>query len=274
MRTTFITGCDSGFGHNLAKYLLARGERVVATDPNVTGLADRISPKATDRLLVLPLDVRDESAVQQAVSAALAWSPIDVLVNNAGIALFCAQEEADLDLVSQMFDVNVLGPARVSRALLPTLRQRAGTIVQLSSVAGRTVFPESGFYAATKYALEAMSEALFQEACTFGVRMRLIEPGSFATRFLERASQLSPPRYPASPYATVRQTWDAKKQEALASPQDPSLVVEAIVASLDRSTPFERVVVGADATQILAERERLGPDGWSLSAAAKVGLDR
>jgi NAD(P)-dependent dehydrogenase (short-subunit alcohol dehydrogenase family) len=274
MRTTFITGCDSGFGHNLAKYLLARGERVVATDPNVTGLADRISPKATDRLLVLPLDVRDESAVQQAVSAALAWSPIDVLVNNAGIALFCAQEEADLDLVSQMFDVNVLGPARVSRALLPTLRQRAGTIVQLSSVAGRTVFPESGFYAATKYALEAMSEALFQEACTFGVRMRLIEPGSFATRFLERASQLSPPRDPASPYATVRQTWDAKKQEALASPQDPSLVVEAIVASLDRSTPFERVVVGADATQILAERERLGPDGWSLSAAAKVGLDR
>ena len=102
---------------------------------------------------------------------------VDVLVNNAGYAVFATQEEADLEQIRDLFDVNVLGPARTTQAFLPSLRDRRGVVVQLSSVAGRMTFPESGFYAATKHALEAMSHALLCEAGPMGVRVRVIQPG-------------------------------------------------------------------------------------------------
>lgn len=270
MITAFVTGCASGFGFYLARRLLGLGHRVVATDADVGGLAERIGP--SDRLLVLALDVRSTEAVRAAADAAIAWSPPDLLVNNAGYAIFGTQEEADLEAIRDLFDVNVLGPARLTQALLPVLRERRGTIVQLSSVAGRTVFPESGFYAATKHAIEAMSEALFQETCTFGVRVRLIEPGSFDTGFLARAVLASQPRDPASPYAPLQPRWDARKFGVLERPQDPMLVVDAIVASLDDPAPFRRVPVGPDARRILDLRDALPPDVWTMLAAERNGF--
>ena len=197
---------------------------------------------------------------------------IDLLINNAGIAVFGSQEETDLDKIRDLFEVNVFGPIRVTKALLPSLRRNQGTIVQLSSVAGRTVFPESGFYAATKYAIEAMSEALFQETSTFGIRLRLIEPGAFATRFQEHAQEASPPRVDDSPYADLWDLWDQRKNETLEPPQNPDLVVEAIIASLADPRPWLRVPVGADAERILALRDTLGADPWSTFAAERNGL--
>lgn len=268
MPTAFITGCATGFGHLLAARLLASGWRVVATDPSTERWPAALGAPR-DQLQIHAVDVRDGAAVAAAAAAA---GDVDLLVNNGGYALFATQEEGDPEAVRDLFDVNVLGVVRVTRALLPALRRTRGTVVQLSSVAGRTAFPESGFYAATKHAVEALSEALFQEVCTFGIRVRLVEPGSFETQFLATAAAASPEPPPGSPYAHLRGIWAARKDEVLEPPQDPRLVVEAILESLDDPVPFRRVVVGPDSERILALREALGPDAWARLGAVRNGL--
>jgi NAD(P)-dependent dehydrogenase (short-subunit alcohol dehydrogenase family) len=276
MHRAFLTGCGSGFGHRLAARLLSLGHQVVATDPDIDGLAEALcgqDPAARTRLTVLALDVRDRAQVASVTAKATAGGPIDLLVNNAGVAVFGSQEEVSLDAVRDMFEVNVFGAVAVTQALLPSLRSTSGTVVQLSSVAGRVVLPESGFYAASKHALEALSEALFQETCSTGVRVRLIEPGSFATRFLERAQANSPERNPSSPYSSVHGLWDARRTALLEPPQDPERVVDAIVASLADPAPFQRVVVGDDAERMLAVRAAIPADSWSQLAALPLGLD-
>lgn len=267
MRTHFITGCATGFGRGLAERLLAAGDRVVATDPDPDTLAPLRGPNA----LLLRLDVRSDEQVRAAVDAAVGWSPPDVLVNNGGYAIFGTQEEADLEAIRDLFDVNVLGVGRVTQALLPTIRERSGVIVQLASVAGRTAFPESGWYAATKHAVEAMSEALYQEVCTFGVRVRLVEPGSFDTCFLSTAQARSLPRDPASPYVALREVWDPRKLDVLEDPQHRSAVVDTIVRSLDDPRPYLHLPVGPDSERILATREALGPTRWGVLQGIRNG---
>lgn len=271
MHTVFVTGCASGFGFHLARRLLALGHRVVATDPHLGTWVPALDARDPARLLALALDVRDAAQVADVSARALAWGAVDVLVNNAGYAVFGTQEEADLEAVRRLFDVNVLGVGRVTQALLPSIRANRGVVVQLSSVAGRTVFPESGWYAATKYAVEAMSEALFQETSAFGVRVRLIQPGSFATGFQARATAESRPRDPASPYASQHALWDARKTAVLESPQDPAAVAEAIVQSLEDPAPMRRIPVGPDALRIVGLRDALGPDAWSSLAGDRAG---
>lgn len=272
MKRAFITGCASGFGNALTRELLKQDYEVIASDIDVDALMNSFEDiEDHPWLRMLHIDVRNEEQVRKGLANI---GEIDLLVNNAGVAVFGTQEETDLSLVRDLFDVNVFGAMRVTKALLPNLRARAGVIVQLSSVAGRTVFPESGFYAATKHAIEALSEALFQETCTFGIRLRLIEPGSFATRFLKHAEQASPPRQPDSPYAALHDTWDARKWETLEQPQDPQLVVRAIVDSLDDPSPWMRIPVGLDAVRILQLRDSLSPDAWSRLAGVRNGLQQ
>jgi NAD(P)-dependent dehydrogenase (short-subunit alcohol dehydrogenase family) len=167
----------------------------------------------------------------------------------------------------------VFGLVRVTRALLPSLRRTHGTIVQLSSVAGRTVFPESGFYAATKHAVEAISEALVQEVGPHGVRIRVVEPGQFDTRFQENAAKVSPVLDETSAYAAQRATWRARRLDVLEPPQPADLVVDAIVRSLTDPAPFRRIPVGRDAERILALREALGAEAWGRLSADRNGLD-
>ncbi len=268
MPTAFVTGCASGFGHALTAELLAAGWRVVATDPSVEDWPARLGAPRPE-LTVLALDVRDERAVR---AAAAAVSHVDLLVNNAGVAAFGPQEELDLERVREMFEINVLGPARVTQALLPALRRARGMLVQISSVAGKVAFAGSGFYAATKHALEAMTEALVQETAPFGIRIRLVQPGSFATRLQERAAEVSPPPGPTSPYAELSTMWEARLADVLDAPQDPRRVAQAILRSWDDPAPFARIVVGADAARILALREALGPDAWARLIADRHGL--
>ncbi|MEQ1570760.1 MAG: SDR family oxidoreductase, partial [Myxococcota bacterium] len=269
MYTAFVTGAGSGFGRATTRRLLEAGHRVVASDLAVDGWERGLG--GGDHLWVAPLDVRDGAAVARLAAEVLARWPVDVVVNNAGYGLFGAQEELPTEAFAALLDVNVLGPARVTRALLPSLRATGGVVVQLASVAGRTVFPESGFYAASKHALEAMSEALVQEVAPFGVRVRVIEPGSFDTRFLARAAEVSPPAPTDSPYAAARVRWTAARQEVLEPPQDPELVAAAIVASLDDPAPYRRIPVGPDAERILALRDALGPHAWTRLAADRAG---
>jgi NADP-dependent 3-hydroxy acid dehydrogenase YdfG len=270
MKTALITGCASGFGNALAATLITKGWSVYATDPRDVKDWDAPMPEGPGEAHIRVLDV---TKPDQVAAATADIDTLDLLVNNGGYAVFGTQEETDLAVVQAQFDVNVIGVARVTQAALPALRRAAGTVVQLSSVAGRTVFPESGFYAATKYAVEAMSEALFQECCTFGVKVRLIEPGSFATRFLETAIARSPEPPPISVYAPLRARWMQRKFSMLEAPQDPMLVVNAIIGSLADPSPFLRVPVGPDAERILLTRDLLGADDWSLLAAERNGLE-
>lgn len=267
MHRVFITGCSSGFGAGTARALLAAGHQVYATDPDLGALSTLESLGAR----VLRLDLREPESIRRAVDVALDEAPPTALVNNGGFAVFATQEEGDVDQMRDLFDVNVFGAARVTQALLPQLRACAGTIVQLSSVAGRTVFPESGWYAATKHALEAMSDALYQETCTFGVRVRLIEPGSFDTGFLPAAIAASPPQDPGSPYAHLHPVWSERKVDLLEPPQDPSAVVAAIVAALDDPRPFYRQPVGPDAVRMIGLKRELGADAATRLAGQRNG---
>ncbi|MEO0605323.1 MAG: SDR family oxidoreductase, partial [Myxococcota bacterium] len=245
-------------GFAITRRLLAQGWNVVATD-RTTGdwPADLGAPRP--ELRVLSMDVRNDADVRAAAREA---GPVDLLVNNAGIAVFGTQEESDLASVHDMFDVNVLGSARVTQALLPALRASRGTVVQISSLAGKAVFPESGFYAATKHAVEAMAEALIQETAPLGLRVRLVEPGNYATRLQQTAAAASGEVPPDSPYAALRPVWDARRESVLQTPGDPDEVAEALVASLDQPDRFLRVVVGPDAQDILGLRRGIGGDAF------------
>jgi NADP-dependent 3-hydroxy acid dehydrogenase YdfG len=264
MPSIFITGCATGFGSGLARHYLAAGWRVIATDRSVETLAPLLAlPGASDRLLTLQVDVCNPEQVQAAADKASAWGPVDVLVNNAGHAVFGTIEESDLTAVAQMFEVNVMGLARMTQALLPALRESSGTVVNLSSVAGRMAFPESGYYAATKHAVEAISDALYAEVAGFGMRVIVIEPGSFDTQFLPTADALSLPRDENGPYAAHQPVWDAAKQAVLEPPQDPSMVVGAIVRAVARPFRFQRVEVGPDCIRILSVLEALKPSSFT-----------
>lgn len=255
-----VTGAGSGFGAAIASALLARGDRVVGADLDV-GHLRRVHGGAAG-FEAVQLDLREPGSVSTAAREILAGGGVDALVNNAGYAVFGTLDDADLDAVAAMLDANVLGQVRVTRPLLPALRVARGTIVYVSSVAGRMVFPESGFYAASKHALEAVAEGTFVENAADGVRVAVVEPGAFATGFAERARRASRPRPEGGPHAGRYARWDARKQAMLAPPQDPSLVAAAVLGALDGGPAFQRVVVGDDARAILDERRVLGDDAW------------
>jgi NAD(P)-dependent dehydrogenase (short-subunit alcohol dehydrogenase family) len=265
VRRIVVTGAGSGFGAAIARRLLDRGDAVVGTDVEAGAVIAACGARGA--LEAHPLELREPGGVAAACGAITAAGPVHGVVCNAGYAVFGAIDDADLDSVAAMLDANLLGQVRVLRGLLPALRATRGSVVLLSSVAGRMAFPESGFYAASKHGLEAIGEALFLENADHGLRVALVEPGAFATGFGARAARSSRPRPSDGPHAAAYRRWDAEKASRLAAPQDPSLVADAVLAALDGGPAFQRVVVGSDAAAILAHRGSLGEDAWVRSYA-------
>ena len=183
-KTWFITGASRGFGRIWAEAALKRGDQVTATARKLADVAD-LKQRFGDQVLPLALDVTNSEQVQQVVEQAHAhFGRLDILVNNAGTSLFAATEEASDDQIRSLFDANYLGMVRVLRAALPQLReQRSGHILGVSSGLGITTLPMIGFYCATKWAVEALHEALAQEVKAFGIKVTLVEPGAYATDF-------------------------------------------------------------------------------------------
>jgi NAD(P)-dependent dehydrogenase (short-subunit alcohol dehydrogenase family) len=179
-----VTGCSSGLGRAIAEEVLASGNRVVVTARSIDS-ARAIALQFPDRALALAVDVTDPAAVEAAVSTADAWSGgIDVLVNNAAYGLYGAVEEVSDDEMLRLFQTNVFGVARLTRAVLPGMRdRRQGTIVNIGSIAGIVGTPGNGFYAASKFALEGLSEALQTEVGPLGIRVILLEPSGIRTNF-------------------------------------------------------------------------------------------
>jgi NAD(P)-dependent dehydrogenase (short-subunit alcohol dehydrogenase family) len=187
-RTWFITGGSSGVGHELARRALQRDDRVVATARNTAPLADLVSD-FPGQVLAVELDVRNEDAARLAVKRAIqAFGGIDVVVNSAGYGVFGAVEEVTDEQARAIFDTNVFGVLNVLRAALPVLRgQRAGHVVQMSSLFGHMSFPGTGVLAATKHAVVGLTQALAHELNPLGIRFTLIEPGGLNTPFMSNA---------------------------------------------------------------------------------------
>ncbi|WP_211104223.1 SDR family NAD(P)-dependent oxidoreductase [Azospirillum sp. Sh1] len=197
-RVWLVTGCSTGFGRHIAGHLLDIGQKVVVTarkPHQIQDLARR------GDALILPLDVTDPAQTRDAVQQAEArFGRVDVLVNNAGIGYFAAVEESDEALVRAMFDVNLFGAASTIRAVLPGMRRRrSGTIVNLTSVGGLEGFPAVGFYCATKYAVEGLSDSLRIETAPLGIHVMTVSPAPSA-----RNGPVPPSRRPAPSPTTTR----------------------------------------------------------------------
>ena len=178
----FISGCSSGFGRELVRVVLDHGNRVVATARNIAALSEF---SANANALIAALDVTDPAQIAQVVAQATAhFGSIDVLVNNAGYLYFSAIETGDEEDIRAIFETNFFGALNLCKAVLPGMRERRrGHIVNVSSTGGQVSFPGVGYYTATKFALEGLSEALSQECASFGVKVLIVEPGTFRTEW-------------------------------------------------------------------------------------------
>ena len=243
-RVWFVTGCSSGFGRLLCEELLPLGHKVVATARNV----ETISDLEGDNVLALPLDVTQPSQIASAVAAAEArFGQIDVLVNNAGYGVIGALEEVSDGELRTMFDVNVFGAVDVMKAVLPGMRKRrSGTILNLSSIAGLTTFPGSCTYSATKHALEALSEGAAAELAPLGIRVILIEPGPFRTKFAGSSIVIAKERMPDYEETAGKRREGIKEFDGNQK-GDPVLAVRAMIQVALETDPPMRLLLGGSA---------------------------
>lgn len=262
-----VTGCSTGIGQALVKELLKDGHFVVATARNPESL-DIEQIKNKKRLLVARLDVTQRSEILQTIKSAIEkFGRIDVLVNNAGCGYYGTIEEADLSHVKEMFNVNVHGLSRVTQAVLPTMRnKRNGIIINISSVGGRVPLPVSGFYHASKFAVEALSEALYFETCKFGIRIIVVEPGGHNTEFSKSGTRSPQLLNPQSPYASLIEKLNSIKKEMVPYKEDPINVAKAIILAAEKKIPFQRIQVGTDAESLIELRDK-SPDDSSFFKA-------
>lgn len=239
----FITGCATGFGRALAEAALVRGDKIAVTDRSFDAVAD-LGAQYPDSALALGLDVTRPDQVRAALHAAFEhFGRIDLLVNNAGFAVQAAVEEADMDRVRAMFDVNLYGTIDVIRAALPRLRaQGSGHIINFASVGGRVSGPFMALYCASKFAVEGLSEGLAAEVAQFGIKVSVVEPGAFATKF--GASAL-PPEHPMAEYDAMREGMQA--MIANLAQGRPADLAGALLELADAPNPPRQFIGGADA---------------------------
>ncbi len=261
-RVILVTGCSSGIGRATALEAARRGHRVFATARNRADLAEL---GRRENLASLPLDVTDPASIRAAVDAVLAAAGrIDVLVNNAGYGQYGAVEEVTLDQWRAQFDVNFFGTIAATQAVLPAMREAGGgTIVNVSSVAGKVAIPFAAPYCASKHAMEAVSDALRVELAPFGIRTVLVEPGPIETRFGDRArsgvaSLLSRPGPYREVYALAERAMDGEFQKGKLPAE---AVARVVLDAVESPRPRARYPVGRVARTLIPLRRAL-PDRW------------
>ncbi len=263
MSRVLITGCSTGFGRLAAVELTKRGHDVVATARRPETLDD------LDVAARLALDVDDPTSVRSAVDAA---GPLDALVNNAGWGAAGPIELVPLDDARRCMETNLFGAARMIQAVLPGLRARGGgTIVNVSSTAGQVGPPLDGFYAATKWALEGLSEALHFEVGHFGIRVRIVEPGRFETAF---GSNVVQPPIDGSPYVELERQWEEARPrlDGEGPPADAALVASVIADAIESTEPRLRWPVGADSELIVAAKASMSFEDFESNMRSLLGV--
>ena len=234
-KVVLVTGVSSGFGHAIATELQARGHRVF-------GSTRRPEVQTPSGCSIVTMDVDDESSVTAGVADVLRQAGrIDVLVNNAGFGYAGAIEDTTIEEARQQFETNFFGMHRLCRAVLPQMRtQRSGRIVNMSSLGGLVSVPFQAMYCASKFAVEAYTEALRMEVRPFGIQVAMVEPGDFATRFTENRRMTAAAGSPRSPYAERCATAVRRMGEDESKNADIGPVVRAAVRAVEGSRPHLR----------------------------------
>ena len=246
-----ITGCSTGFGRELASAVLRHGWRAVVTarDPaQIAALADAFPQQA----IAIRLDVtRPDDAAAAVARAETAFGRIDVLVNNAGYGYLAAVEEGEDEEVRAMFEANFFGAVNMIKAVLPSMRaRRSGHIVNVTSVGGFIGNPASGYYAATKFALEGLSESLARETAELGIKVTAVEPGPFRTDWAGRSMKQT--RKPIDDYASIAGKRRVQVVERSGKqPGDPVRAAEAIIAAVRSPTPPAHLVLGRSGLEMV-----------------------
>jgi NAD(P)-dependent dehydrogenase (short-subunit alcohol dehydrogenase family) len=270
MATVLVTGCSSGFGELTVKTLGARGHRVFATMRGVSGrnaeAAERLRTWARGRateLNVVELDVTDDASVENAVAHILADAGnLDAVVNNAGASAAGPLEAFSVDQMAALLDLNVLGPMRVNKAVLPAMRaQRSGLIVWITSTLGRVLPGIGGLYPATKWAAEGFAESLHYQVVPFGIDVVILEPGSFPTPAISKSMPAANQAIVAD-YAAVTPSPNRAVPAPDYQPPDPQEIADAVLRLVE-SGPGERpmrMVVGPVFTEGVADYNRTYED--------------
>ena len=240
----FITGCSTGFGRELAKQVLANGEKAAVASRKTADVADIIKDYP-ETAIAIQLDVTKADEITAAVKQITAkFERIDVLVNNAGIGYFGAIEESEEHEVRRMFDINFFGLANVTKAVLPILRkQKSGMIVNIASIGGLVSFPTVGFYNATKYAVDGFSESLSKETAPLGIKVMVVAPSGFRTDWAGRSANESPVVIEDYAATAGKNKGDIRGYSGK-QPGDPVRAAKAIIKAVEADEPPLRLLLG------------------------------
>jgi NAD(P)-dependent dehydrogenase (short-subunit alcohol dehydrogenase family) len=271
MARWLITGCSTGIGREIARAALEAGHSVVVTARRTETVAD-FAETFGERAAVVALDVTDKDQIAAAVQTATdAFGGIDVLVNNAGNGYLSAIEEGEDEKVRKLFDTNYFGVVDTIKAVLPQMRaRRSGHIINISSMTGLVANPPNAYYSSTKFALEALTEALAQEVKPFGIRVTAIEPGAFRTDWAARSMWES-----ATPISDYDDNVGARKtmikEFANHLPGDPRKAAEAVLMVSTLDEPPLRLLLGRDVLK--AVRDKLAAFSASIDEWEGVTRD-
>lgn len=253
VQTWFITGTSSGFGRHLTEQLLVRGDRVAATLRTPAALDD-LAAQYGDQLWVRALDVTDTTQIREVVDAAFAeLGRIDVVVSNAGYAVFGAAEELTDEQILRQIDTNVIGSVQLARAVTPHLRaQGGGKILQLSSMGGQIAFPSLSLYHLSKWAIEGFYEAFAAEVASFGIQTILVEPGGARTEFGGSSASWAPPmtEYADTTAGQMRSLVQSGQQQGTG---DPARFAAVMIEAADADQSPQRLLLGTDAYDMVSK---------------------
>lgn len=266
----FITGCSTGFGRSLALETLAKGYRVAVASRNIADVQDIVSAYP-ETALAVTLDVTIPAQVKAAVTACIhTFQQIDVLVNNAGIGYFGSIEESEDAEVRRMFEINVFGLAKVTQEVLPYMRKRkSGHILNIASIGGLRSFPGVGFYNATKYAVDGLSEALYKEVAPLGIHVTIIAPSGFRTDWAGRSANDAPQTIDDYANTAAKNAGDIRGYSGN-QPGDPVRAAKAMIQVTETEHPPLRLLLGAAALKgARAKLEELKQDFETWSAVTE-----
>jgi NAD(P)-dependent dehydrogenase (short-subunit alcohol dehydrogenase family) len=270
MSTWLITGCSTGLGRSLAEAVLERGHQALVTARDPATVADLVAAHP-ERGLALALDVTDPAQVGAAVQQAEErFGGVDVLVNNAGYGYRAAVEEGEEEAVAQLFATNFFGAVAMTKAVLPGMRaRRSGAVVNVSSIGAQICPAGSGYYAASKAALEAVSSSLRKEVGPLGITVLVVEPGGFRTDFAGRSLQQA-----AEPIADYADTAGRRRKENDPThgtqPGDPARAAAAIIEAVEAADSPALLLLGSDA--VAAYRGQLDARREEVEAWQQVSL--
>jgi NAD(P)-dependent dehydrogenase (short-subunit alcohol dehydrogenase family) len=263
-----VTGSSSGIGFETSLLLAKNGYRTFATVRNMEKAKDirNVSDKGKLPIQVVELDVSVDKSVDDAIDRIYDESKkIDILVNNAGYSLIGALEDLTMDEIKAQFETNLFGTIRVMKAVLPIMRkQKGGTIVNVSSVAGRIAFPLFPAYSGTKFALEGVTESARYETESSGIKIILIEPGTIKSNLANNAIVGQKATEPSSPYASLVETLRRNTPRIMDQGAPPEEVAKAILKVISIENPELRYLVGNDAFQIIEARKRMSDQEFGV----------